>query len=583
MRAPIPCGSTFTRFRRSFRSVANTVEYNAPPFLQNSNNCLPEPHIYWYIGSLRVLSCSLQQPRYGVVGYNGWPAGEIVGKRPIRLNLAQGIGILALGYYISWWLSWHRSDSLILIFFFVLALLFSATQFLGSWWFYRLARQRVVAPRQEHSFTVDVYVTTCGEPIKLIETTLQAALAMEGQHRTYLLDDADDPACAQLCARLGAGYLARPGQANAKAGNLNSALPRTTGDIIVIFDVDHVAHSSFLTETVHHFVQPQIGFVQVMLTFTNRKQTWMAQAATETSYDWYNPTSCGMDVVGGASLMGSNALIRRTALESIGGYRAGLAEDLATSVALHAAGWRSVYVACPLAPGLAPASLVAWYDQQLKWARGVFEVMLTSFPRAFTRLSWGLRLAYLVRLTKYWVGPAVLLHLLLTAVVLFAQAPARALVQDYLLHLLPLALADLWIRREALRLYRHPSIPAIVPVRALALIYFTWPVYNLAWLMAVLRLPLSFRPTPKAPIGGLNPLWLLPQALTSGVLFVGLSQTVADPQSRPYPLVILFAALQIALQLALILSWLRWRRNYPRPKATVYVSSSGAAPPPDHL
>jgi cellulose synthase (UDP-forming) len=291
----------------------------------------------------------------------------------------------------------------------------------------------------------------------------------------------------------------------------------------------------------------------------------MARAAAETSYDWYNPTSFGMDVLGAASLMGSNALIRRAALESIGGYQPGLAEDLATSLALHSAGWRSAYVAKPMAPGLAPASLVAWYDQQLKWARGVFEVMLTAFPRAVRRLSWGLRLAYLVRLTKYWVGPVVLLHLLLSGSVLFAPAPQRALVQDYLLHLLPLALADLIIRREALRLYRHPSVPVVVPLRALSLIYFTWPVYNLAWLMALLRLPLSFRPTPKAPIGGLNPAWLLPQGLASLAMVAGLVLTLADGRGLPVHFLVFFVAAQVALQVVLILSWLRWRRRLRQP------------------
>src|SRR5690606_40688904 len=61
------------------------------------------------------------------------------------------------------------------------------------------------------------------------------------------------------------------------------------------------------------------------------------------------------------------ALIRRTALESINGYQPGLAEDLATSLQLQAAGWHSVYVPHPLAPGLAPPDLAAWFVQQFKW------------------------------------------------------------------------------------------------------------------------------------------------------------------------------------------------------------------------
>jgi hypothetical protein len=171
----------------------------------------------------------------------------------------------------------------------------------------------------------------------------------------------------------------------------------------------------------------------------------------------------------------------------------------------------------------------------------------------------------------------VLLHLLLSGGVLFAPAPYRAIVQDYLLHGLPLVAADLLIRREALRLFRHPSVPVVVPLRALSLIYFTWPVYNLAWLMAVLRLPLSFRPTPKAPIGGLNPVWLLPQCVACLGMIVGLAITLGDRSSPPVDTLVFFVATQVALQGALTLSWLRWRRHLllqpaPTPPAWDHLS-----------
>jgi cellulose synthase (UDP-forming) len=407
----------------------------------------------------------------------------------------------------------------------------------------------------------------------MIEQTVRAALSMDGEHRTYLLDDANDLACAWLCDGLGAQYLTRSERIGAKAGNINAALPRTDGDIIVIFDIDHVPQPDFLTRTLRHFADPEVGFVQVMLTFSNQNESWLARAAAETSLDYYNPTSIGMDVLRSATLMGSNALIRRTALEGVGGYQPGLAEDLATSLALHAAGWRSRYVAEPLAPGLAPATLLAWYTQQLKWARGVFEVLLTALPQVFAKLNWGQRLAYIVRTTKYWIGPAVLLHLVISGgALLFATAPTQALVQDYLLHLAPLVIVDLWIRREALRLWRHPSVPAIVPLRALALIYFSWPIYSLAWIMSVLRLPLRFWPTPKTSAGRLHPLFLLPQAFTSLALFLGLILALAVQRGLTSRLLLGVVAAQMGLQIWLIGSWAAWqiirRRQYQSSEAS---------------
>jgi hypothetical protein len=90
----------------------------------------------------------------------------------------------------------------------------------------------------------------------------------------------------------------------------------------------------------------------------------------------------GMHGCGAAPVWGSHTTFRRAALESIGGYKPGLAEDLHTSICLHAAGWRSVYVPTLHASGLVPSDLRAFTMQQRKWAHGVFGILLESFPRA---------------------------------------------------------------------------------------------------------------------------------------------------------------------------------------------------------
>ena len=493
---------------------------------------------------------------------------ECVAKIPWRFVTAVAAGAVALGYYLSWWFAAGRLASPGLALLLAVALAFVTAQLLGHWLLYLVARTRTTAPRQQHSLSVDVFVTACGEPPAMVERALRAAVALEGEHCTYLLDDGHNPASAQLCERFGAHYRTRGDNAGAKAGNLNAALPCTGGDIVVTFDIDHVPQPDFLSHTVHHFADPTVGFVQVMLTFSNQDESWVARAAAETSLDFYNPTSFGMDALRSATLMGSNALIRRTALKGIGGYQLGLAEDLATSLALHAAGWRSVYVAQPLAPGLAPANLAAWYTQQLKWARGVFEILLTAFPRAIARLDWGERLAYTVRMTKYWIGPAVFLHLAMSAgALLFASAPTRAAVQDYMVHLVPLMIGDLLIRREAIRLWRHASVPAVVPLRAIALVYATWPIYTLAWIMALVRIPLGFRPTPKAPSGSLNPVWLLPQTIACVALLVGAVITLTSTSGMSAHLLLGFAAFQMGLQLWPIGLWASWQTSQGRQQA----------------
>jgi cellulose synthase (UDP-forming) len=496
----------------------------------------------------------------------------------LLLRLAIVGGVVALGYYFSWWLTEAGLRSFWYLAWLAAAALYSAVQLGSSWLLYWLARRPSAPQHAPVGLSVDVFVAAHHEPLEMVRTSLQAACTMRGDHVTWLLDDGPDPALASLAAGLGARYLTRQDRVDAKAGNLNEALARSHGEVVVVFDVDHVPRPDFLEHTLGLFSDPQMGFVQVMLTFSNNDDSWVARAAAETSLDYYNPTSLGTHGIGGATLMGSNALIRREALESIGGYRPGLAEDLATSLALHAAGWKSTYVAEPLAPGLAPPDLTAWFTQQLKWARGVFELLLTDFPRALPRLTWGQRLSYAVRMTKYWVGPAVAFHLLVTiAMLTFAGFDTRAIFHSYLDHVAPLVFADVLIRHLALRAYRHPEVRGTSLLRAITLVYATWPIYLYAWLLALLRLRVGFRSTPKEIRGGLNPLWLAPQILAVALLIAGILYTVLV-LGHPASVLLLTAIGQGVLQLLLLYRWLQLelglRRAAPQARTQVEPAAS---------
>ena len=496
----------------------------------------------------------------------------------LLLRLAILGGIFALGYYFSWWVAYARLQSVGYVLWLLAAVAYTAVQLGSSWFLYWVARRPSSPSRETIGLSVDVFVAAHHEPVDMIRASLQGACSMRGDHVTWLLDDGPDPSLTSMAASLGARYLSRDDHIDAKAGNLNEALAKSSGDIVVIFDVDHVPRPDFLEHTLGLFADPRMGFIQVMLTFSNDGDSWVARAAAETSLDYYNPTSLGTYGIGGATLMGSNALIRRKALESIRGYRPGLAEDLATSLALHAAGWKSTYVAEPLAPGLAPPDLTAWFTQQLKWARGVFELLLTDFPRVFRRLTWGQRLSYVVRMTKYWVGPAVAFHLFATiAILMFASFETRAVFHAYLDHIAPLVFADVLIRHLALRAYRHSQIQGTSLIRAITLVYATWPIYLYAWLLALLRVRVGFRSTPKRISGGLNPIWLAPQFLAVGLLVAGILYTVLVI-GHPVSLLLLAAIGQGFLQLVLLYRWLQLelglRRKAPQPRSRVDQAAS---------
>lgn len=59
--------------------------------------------------------------------------------------------------------------------------------------------------------------------------------------KIYLLDDGKRSEFAVFAADVGVGYITRNDNKHAKAGNLNHALTLTQGELICVFDCDHVA------------------------------------------------------------------------------------------------------------------------------------------------------------------------------------------------------------------------------------------------------------------------------------------------------------------------------------------------------
>ena len=80
---------------------------------------------------------------------------------------------------------------------------------------------------------------------------------------------------------------------------------------------------------------------------------------------------------------------------------------------LHEKGWRTVYIPTELAVGDTPETVEAYTKQQLRWATGGFEIMLTHNPLSPKRnLTMDQRLQYLVTATHYLTGIAPLLLIL---------------------------------------------------------------------------------------------------------------------------------------------------------------------------
>lgn len=66
-----------------------------------------------------------------------------------------------------------------------------------------------------------------------------------------------------MARQVGCGYLTRTDNLHAKAGNMNAALRKTEGELIAIFDCDHVPTRAFLQLTVGWFQKdPKLALLQ---------------------------------------------------------------------------------------------------------------------------------------------------------------------------------------------------------------------------------------------------------------------------------------------------------------------------------
>ena len=270
------------------------------------------------------------------------------------------------------------------------------------------------------SVVPDVFVTVYGEPLATIRRTVTAAVALRGRHETWILDDGRSDAVRDLAAELGARYVRRLSSGGAKAGNVNHALTLTSGELFAIFDADFVPDREFLHETVPFFVDDLTAFVQTPQTYGNL-HSLVSRGAGYMQAVFYTFIQPGRNRFNAAFCVGTNVVFRRTAIEDIGGMETdSKSEDVWTSIHLHEAGWRTVYIADALAVGDAPETIEAYSKQQLRWATGGFEILFRHNPLSpRRRLTTDQRLQYLVTSTHYLTGIVPLLLILVPAMEIY--------------------------------------------------------------------------------------------------------------------------------------------------------------------
>jgi cellulose synthase/poly-beta-1,6-N-acetylglucosamine synthase-like glycosyltransferase len=372
--------------------------------------------------------------------------GRFFDRRPLLLR---GLALVAMVWglgYLTWRVGWSWEGANPVLFAMLLATEVYGLYALAVLAWFSWSRPPAVRPEATPGRSVDVYVCTYDEPAEVVMATLAGCRALTYPHTTYLLDDGRRAEMEELATLAGARYLTRPDNSHAKAGNLNAALPRTEGDLVLVLDADHVPMPDALDALVGYFDDERMAVVQTPHDFFNHDSVQHYVVGRHEQSLFYRVVCPGKDRHGAAYWCGSAALINRNALLEIGGVATEtIAEDFHTTIRLLRGGWRTRYHDEVLVQGLAPHDLDGYLLQRDRWARGNLAVFtLPESPLRAGELTPLQRLSYFASLFAYLAPPMRLLLLLTLGAVLWTGAlPLKISV---------LALAALWLPSVLLNL-----------------------------------------------------------------------------------------------------------------------------------
>jgi cellulose synthase (UDP-forming) len=426
--------------------------------------------------------------------------------------------------------------------------------------------QAVFAPPADR--TVDVFIPTYDESVALLRKTVLAARELRRPHDTWVLDDGRRAEVREMCADLGVGYLTRESNEHAKAGNLNAALARTSGEFIVVLDADFIALPALLERTLPHFDDEGLAFVQLPQAFYNIDSIQHIDGDVRTGWHeqslFYDVIQPGKNRWNSAFWCGSPAVLRRKALASVGGAATTtITEDILTSMRMHAAGWRSLYHNEILAVGVAPGDLDAFRTQRLRWAQGSMQILRSRENPLWKRgLSFAQRLSYFASMATYFQAVQLAIFAAMPPVMLLTgQAPMSNLGGSFLGAFIPYMVATALATK----------LTGGARQRLLWDQYFAFlRMFTFLRAMGTLATggrKLRFRVTPKAPCAVPQRRGLYPHVAAAALNVAALGTLLVPPLRQHFDTgttTALYACAALVASLFAMTAFRLWRRIYRR-------------------
>ncbi|MFF3322110.1 glycosyltransferase family 2 protein [Streptomyces sp. NPDC002889] len=417
------------------------------------------------------------------------------------------------------------------------------------------------------------------EPLEMVTKTLEAAVKIRhrGLMHVWLLDEGDDPAVKEVCARLGVHHFSRKGiakwnqakgahRAKTKHGNYNAWLEAHGGDydFFASVDTDHVPLPNYLERMLGYFRDPDVGFVIGPQVYGNY-DSFVTKAAESQQFLFHALIQRAGNRYGAPMFVGTSNAVRIRAIKQIGGLYDSITEDMATGFEMHRAKnpatgnkWRSVYTPDVLAVGEGPSAWTDFFTQQLRWSRGTYETILKQYWKGFGTLPAGKLFNYTMMIIFY---PMSALNWILAALscALFLGMGASGVQIDPAIWMMLYGNASalqiglyIWNRRHNVSPHEPEGSGGLAGMVMSAL---SAPIYARSLMDAVLRRKSKFVVTPKGDSSSPDTLFGTFRIHLFFILVFGGSLASSFYLGHDHPAMITWATLALLITAAPIFAW----------------------------
>ena len=174
--------------------------------------------------------------------------------------------------------------------------------------------------------------------------------------------------------------------ARGKSGALNYALAYADQPFVAIYDADNRPEPAALRPLVETLVQdPKLGAAIGVYRCLNRRRNLLTRFLNIEGIGFQWIVQAGRwELIGFAALPGTNYVIRRSLLQSQGGWdQSALSEDAELTLRIYEAGWSIMFVPASVSWEQEPEDIRTWMRQRHRWVRGNNHVFKKHFRALF--------------------------------------------------------------------------------------------------------------------------------------------------------------------------------------------------------